>query len=133
MGIAKKILNATTEPNTIATGGGLSSFLVPRRFNAPSAIAIMGGIGAFNMAKEGLKSHNRAKLGRVSYGDGLARMTDNFGSGVAKVAKRASYGNYNAFSDMTEEVVSSPGIVPKIEDYGANPAFISALYHMGGR
>ena len=132
MGMASKVLNAVTEPNTIANGGGLSSYLVPRRFTGPSTLAIVGGIGAFNMAKEGLKSHNNAKLGRVST-NGLARMTNNYGSGVAKTMKRASYGNYEAFSDMAEEVVASPGIIPRIEDYGANPALISALYHMGGR
>ena len=46
---------------------------------------------------------------------------------------RVSGGNPGIFSDFAEEVVSSPGVTGKIDDYGATPELISALYNMGGR
>lgn len=132
MGLAKGILNTFTSPNTIANGGGFSSLLIPRKLNGLGVATLATGIGAFGLANEGLKSHNKVNLGKISYNQGPARMTNAFGSGVTRIAKKESHGDYNAYYDMMEEVVSSHGIMPKIDDYGANPALISALYRMGG-
>jgi hypothetical protein len=140
MSLTKKLLKAgkavgkaVTAPNNIQNGGGLSSFLVPREFNTAGIALIAGGATVFNFGKEGLKSRNAAKMGRVSYGDGLTRMTSSFTSKAPQAMMRASGGNYAAFSDMAEEVVAGRNVVEKIDTYGANPALISALYNMGGR
>lgn len=123
-----KVGKALTEPNTVDNGGGLSALLVPRRFTATGAAAVLGGIGAISMANEGIKGRNNAIMGKVSYANGPARMTGSFVSGATQAMHRASGGNYAVFSDMAEEVVSSG-----LETYGATPALISSLYHMGGR
>ena len=127
---AKTLVDTFTTPNNLANGGGLSSFLVPRRVNAAGGMAIAGTIGAVTLVNEGFKGHNKATLGRVSYGDGMARMTKSFTTGAVPAMMRASGGNYEVFSDMAEEVVKAPF---SIDDYGASPALISALYNMGGR
>lgn len=140
MPMAKKILQgaktvgkALTKPNTIENGGGLSSLIVRRRVNTAGGLTIVGTVGAFSLANEGFKGHNRAKLGKISYDDGMARMTNSFTSGAVPAMKKASGGNYEAFSDMAEEVVATPGPLGRLDDYGASPALISALYGMGGR
>ena len=126
----KEVGEALTKPNTIENGGGLSSLLIRRRLNATGGMAVVGTVGAVTLASEGIKGHNRATLGRVSYGEGMARMTNSFTTGVVPAMKRASGGNYEVFSDMAEEVVTHP---MSLDDYGASPALISALYNMGGR
>lgn len=131
--ILKGIGKAVTKPNTIANGGGLSSLLIPRKFNALGATLVVGGVSAFNLGKEGLKGRNKAVLGRVSYSDGLARMTNSYTTGVVPAMHRASGGNYAAFSDMAEETMQGNTLGSAIENYGATPELISALYHMGGR
>lgn len=128
----KNVGKALTQPNTIEKGGGLSSLLIRRRVNMAGGLTIAGTVGAVSLANEGFKGRNQAKLGRVSYGDGMARMTSSFTSGVVPAMHRASGGNYGAFADMAEEVVTSKGL-GRIDDYGASPALISALYNMGGR
>lgn len=131
--VVKGIGKALTEPNTIANGGGLSSILVPRRFTAGGAAIVLGGIGSANVANEGIKARNRAKLGRISYVGGPARMTGSYTSGAVQAMHKASGGNYAVFSDMAEEMVQGPGIGGIVENYGATPELVSALYHMGGR
>lgn len=123
-----KVGKALTEPNTVANGGGLSALLVPRRFTAPGAITVLGGMGAISVANEGIKGRNNAMIGKISYDNGPARMTAAYVSGATQAMHRVSGGNYEVFSDMAEEVVSSG-----LETYGATPALISSLYHMGGR
>ena len=134
MAMTKKALDgligigkALTEANTVADGG-LSALVVPRRFNKTGVGVVMGGMGAFAMANEGIKGRNKAKLGKVSYNGGPARMTSSYTSGAVEAMHRASGGNYSAFYDMAEETVGGT-----IETYGATPELISALYHMGGR
>lgn len=134
MAVAKQILEGArtfTKPNTIANGGGLSSLLIPRRLTTAGGLTAVGIIGTVSLAKEGFKGRNRAVMGKVSYGDGMARMTNSFTTGVVPALHKASKGNYAVFSDMAEEVVNHTGI--SIDDYGASPALISALYNMGGR
>lgn len=132
LGAGKAVGKVLTKPNTIENGGGLSSVLIPRRVNAAGGIAIVGGLGAVSLAHEGFKGHNRAKLGKVTYANGPARMTGSFTSGAVQAMHRASNGNYAAFSDMAEEVVQGGGIIGGLDTYGATPELISALYHMGG-
>lgn len=131
--VVKGIGKVLTEPNTIANGGGLSSILVPRRLTAGGAAVALGGIGALNIGNEGIKARNRAKLGRVSYIGGPARMTSSYTSGAVQAMHKASGGNYAVFSDMAEDVVQGTGIGGIVENYGATPELVSALYHMGGR
>lgn len=125
---AKNIVEAFTTPNNISNGGGLSSLIIKRKVNTAGGLAVAGTIGTVTLAHEGIKGHNKAKLGRVSYSDGMARMTNSFTSGAVPAMKRASGGNYGVFADMAEETVFSG-----LDDYGATPELISALYHMGGR
>ena len=127
---AKSLGMALTKPNTIENGGGLSSLLIRRRVNTAGGLAITGAVGAVMLTNEGVKGHNVATLGRISYSDSMARMTNSFTTGAVPAMKRASGGNYEVFSDMAEEVVTKS---MSIDDYGASPALISALYNMGGR
>ena len=138
-GMTKKILKEAVEeftsPNNIANHGGLSSLLIPRKVNAKGAALLIGGAAVLNTGKEGLKTRNTNKMGKISYMDGPARMTKSYTSGVVPAMMKASNGNYAAFSDMAEEVVSGHNNVcgSILDDYGANPAMIASLYGMGGR
>ncbi len=134
MGIAKKVLKGfgstfTTE-NTIANGGGLSSLLVPRKLNKKGGALLVGAVGAATMVQEGAKGNSKAKIGRVSYGESMSRMTGVFGTGAAQAMRSASGGDYEVFSDMASGVLESPNLVTQLDDFGANPAMISALYNM---
>lgn len=138
-GMAKKILKGAekvfTSANTIADGGGLSSLLVTRKVNGLGMGLIVAGGTVFNTGKEGLKARNRSRMGQISYVDGPARMTKSYTTGAVPAMMNASGGNYAVFSDMAENVVKSNGniVSSMLDDYGANPAMISALYGMGGR
>ena len=138
-GMTKKILKEAVEeftsPNNIANKGGLSSLLIPRKVNAKGAALLIGGAAVLNTGKEGLKARNANKMGKISYMDGPARMTKSYTSGAIPAMMQASNGNYAAFSDMAEEVVSGHNNVfgSVLDDYGANPAMIASLYGMGGR
>jgi hypothetical protein len=135
MASVKKVLKglgkALTQENPISDGG-VSSLLIPRQVNGVGAALVIGGSMAINAGSEGLKSRNRARIGRVSYSDGMARMTNSFTSGGVKAMHNLSKGDSAIFSDLAEEAIASPGIAGKINDYGATPALISALYNMGG-
>ena len=140
--MAKKVLNTlgkvgktlTTE-NNIGNGGGLSSILIPRKVNGKGVAVLAVGGTALSLGNEGLKARNTNKMGRISYMDGPARMTKSYTSGAIPAMMQASNGNYAAFSDMAEEVVSGHNNVfgSILDDYGANPAMIASLYGMGGR
>lgn len=126
----KAVGKALTKSNTVSDGGGLSALLVPRQVNAAGASLILGGSLLFGVGKEGFAASNRAKLGKVSYHGGPARMTSSFTSGGVQAMHRASRGNPQVFSDIAEEVVRSNNPIGKIETYGATPELISALYNM---
>lgn len=132
-GIGKALTTENKVFNSDGWHGGLSALLVPRQVNGAGAALIVGGGAALSFGSAGLQSRNRAKLGRVSYSDGMARMTKSFTTGVVPAMKQASGGNYAVFADMAEEVVAGKGLDGMIDDYGASPALISALYNMGGR
>lgn len=138
-GMTKKILKEAVEtftsPNTIANGGGLSSLLIPRRVNAKGAAILIGGAAVLTTGKEGLKARNVNKMGKISYMDGPARMTQSYTTGAVQTMMKASNGNYKAFSDMAEEVVNGHmnPIGAVLDDYGATPAMVASLYGMGGR
>lgn len=127
----KGLGKAFTTPNTIENGG-LSALLVPRKVNAAGAGLIVGGSFFFNAGKEGVKGRNKAALGPVSYSGGPARMTQSFVSGSVQAMHDVSGGNYAAFSDMAGGVMAGSTVGGKIENYGATPELISALYNMGG-
>lgn len=143
MAIAKKVLGGLgkaakgawmglTESRTVEEGG-LTALIVPRQLNPVGLGVVTVGMTAFNTGKEAVNAHSRAKIGRVSYDSGMARMTSNFQSGAVPAMMQASGGNYEVFAGMAKNVVSRGGLIGGIEDNGANPAMISALYHMGGR
>lgn len=138
-GMTKKILKEAVEtftsPNTIANGGGLSSLLIPRRVNAKGAAVLIGGAAVLTTGKEGLKTRNVNTMGKISYMDGPARMTQSYTTGAVQTMIKASNGNYEAFSDMAEEVVNGHmnPIGAVLDDYGATPAMVASLYGMGGR
>lgn len=140
MALAKKALKglgkvgkALTQENTIKNDGGLSSLLISRQVNGAGAAVIVGGGMMLSMGNEGIKSSNKAKLGRVSYGGGPARMTQSFTGGSLEAMHKISGGNTAVFSDLAEEVVTGRGPLGSLETYGATPELISALYNMGGR
>ena len=138
-GMTKKILKEAVETftssNTIANGGGLSSLLIPRRVNAKGAAVLIGGAAVLTTGKEGLKTRNVNTTGKISYMDGPARMTQSYTTGAVQTMIKASNGNYEAFSDMSEEVVNGHmnPIGAVLDDYGATPAMVASLYGMGGR
>ncbi len=133
--ILKEAVETFTSPNTIANGGGLSSLLIPRRVNAKGAAILIGGAAVLTTGKEGLKARNVNKMGKISYMDGPARMTQSYTTGAVQTMMKASNGNYEAFSDMAEEVVNGHmnPIGAVLDDYGATPAMVASLYGMGGR
>lgn len=143
MAIAKKVLGGLgkaakgawmglSESRTVADGG-LTALVVPRQLNPAGLAVATAGLTMFNMGKVGVDAHSRASMGKVVYDSGMARMTSNFQSGAVPAMMQASGGNYEVFSGMAKNVVSRGGIMGGIQDNGANPAMISALYHMGGR
>lgn len=133
--MAKKALQFgadVTEKNAFKTGG-FSSLLVPRKFKKEAAMGIAGVAVAGSLAGEGIKGRSRAKLGRVSYADGMSRMTNSFTTGAVNVARRTSKGNYEVFNDMIEETFNNGlSLSRTVDDYGATPEMISSLYGMGG-
>ena len=133
--ILKEAVETFTSPNNIANGGGLSSLLIPRRVNAKGAAVLIGGAAVLTTGKEGLKARNVNKMGKISYMDGPARMTQSYTTGAVQAMMKASNGNYEAFSDMAEEVVNGHmnSIGAILDDYGATPAMVASLYGMGGR
>lgn len=137
MGLGKKILkgawNATTMDNlTPETGGGLTSAVITKQVNGLGFGLLGLATAGFGIAKESFGAANRRKLGSITYQDGLTQMTNSFGSKAVPTMMKASKGDYQAFAGMAGNVVKSPGL-NKIDDFGATPAMIAALYNMGGR
>ena len=130
---AKKIFKSLTVENNISDGGGLSSLIIPRQVNGKGIAVIAGASTLLSLGDTGIKTRNKTKMGRVSYGDGPARMTSSFTTGAVDAMKRASGNNPQVFSEMAQDVVTGSGISGKMETYGATPELISSLYNMGGR
>lgn len=129
-GMAKKVLHTLTKPNNDPIGG----FFVPRQVNAGGAAVVLGGIAVISGGNEAVKARNAMQMGKVSYADGMARMTNSFTTGAVPAMMKASGGNYAAFADMADEVMMSRNPFGRVlDDYGANDKLISALYNMGGR
>lgn len=143
MAIAKKVLSGIgkagkavwmglSEQRTVAEGG-LTALIVPRQLNLGGTAIALAGMTAINVGKGGIDAHSRISYGKVSYDSGMARMTSDFQSGAVPAMMQASGGNYAAFSDMAKSVVTRPGPINSLNDNGATPQMIAALYHMGGR
>ena len=130
---AKKMFKSLTVENNISDGGGWSSLLIPRQVNGKGIAVIAGASTLLSLGDTGIKTRNKTKMGRVSYGDGPARMTSSFTTGAVDAMKRASGNNPQVFSEMAQDVVTGSGIGGKLETYGATPELISSLYNMGGR
>ena len=130
---AKKMFKSLTVENNISDGGGLSSLIIPRQVNGKGIAVIAGASTLLSLKDTGIKTRNKTKMGRVSYGDGPARMTSSFTTGAVDAMKRASGNNPQVFSEMAQDVVTGSGIGGKLETYGATPELISSLYNMGGR
>ena len=130
---AKKIFKSLTVENNLKNDGGWSSLLVQRQVNGKGIAVIAGASTLLSLGDTGIKTRNKTKMGRVSYGDGPARMTSSFTTGAVDAMKRASGNNPQVFSEMAQDVVTGSGIGGKLETYGATPELISSLYNMGGR
>lgn len=130
---AKKIFKSLTVENNLKNDGGWSSLLVPRQVNGKGIAVIAGASTILSLGDAGIKTRNKTKMGKVSYGDGPARMTSSFTTGAVDAMKRASGNNPQVFSEMAQDVVTGSGIGGKLETYGATPELISSLYNMGGR
>ena len=130
---AKKIFKSLTVENNLKNDGGWSSLLMPRQVNGKGIAVIAGASTLLSLGDTGIKTRNKTKMGKVSYGDGPARMTSSFTTGAVDAMKRASGNNPQVFSEMAQDVVTSRGISGKLETYGATPELISSLYNMGGR
>lgn len=106
-----------------------------KQLTGPATAAVLAGVGLVTAVPALVQARNVNTMGRISYGDGPARMTKSYTTGAVQAMKRASGGNYEVFSDMAKDVVKGNSISPishVLDDYGANPAMISALYNMGG-
>ena len=130
---AKKMFKSLTVENNISDGGGLSSLIIPRQVNGKGIAVIAGASTLLSLGDTGIKTRNKTKMGRVSYGDGPARMTSSFTTGAVDAMKRASGNNPQVFSEMAQDVVTGREKKKKLETYGATPELISSLYNMGGR
>ena len=132
--IGKALFTENTIKNAAGNSeGGLSALLVHKKFTGLGAAVALGTVGAVSTGDMMIKGHNKAKLGRISYGGGPARMTSSFTSGAVEAMNKASNGNYAVFSDIASDVMKNNSISGAIEDYGATPELVSALYGMGGR
>lgn len=132
MGMEKKYLHGMLrESRGIISHGEFVPHITKK-----GGLIVLGGVTAFAIAKEGFKSRNQQKLGRISYADGPARMTGSFTSGAIPAMNRASGGNPAARNAMFMETMNTgPGgssPLQKIENYGVDGQFISSLYNMGG-
>ena len=130
---AKKIFKSLTVENNLKNDGGWSSLLMPRQVNGKGIAVIAGASTLLSLGDTGIKTRNKTKMGKVSYGDGPARMTSSFTTGAVDAMKRASGNNPQVFSEMAQDVVTGRRIGGKLETYGATPELISSLYNMGGR
>ncbi len=138
-GLTKKALSGLwsagknlTKPNNMSNGGGLSSIFVPRKVNFGGGMAAVGVVGGASLISNGATGNSKARMGAISYGDGMARMTDSFTTGGVEAMRRASGGDYEAFSEMAGDALQSSTLAGQIDDFGANPGMIAALYGMGG-
>lgn len=130
---AKKVFMSLTMENNIKNDGGLSSLLIPRQINGKGIAVVAGASTVLAFGDSGIQNRNRVKMGRVTYNDGPARMTNSFTTGAVDAMKRASDGNPQVFSEMAQDVVKGTGVGGPLDTYGATPELISALYNMGGR
>ena len=134
---AKKVFMSLTTENKIKNAdgfdGGLSSLIIPRQVNGKGIAVVAGASTLLAFGDSGIQSRNRVKMGRVSYSDGPARMTNSFTTGGVEAMKRASNGNPQVFAEMAQDVVKGTGIGGPLDTYGATPELISSLYNMGGR
>lgn len=140
-GMVKKVLGAMTTANTVENGGGLSALLVPVKANALGVGAVLGGMTAWNVAKEGVKMHNQATMGKVRWQGVAARMTSNYekngalkmtSGATAAIYRAAQSGNSQLAYEMAEQTLKGPDIGGALETYGVTPKFVSSLYGMGG-
>ena len=103
---AKKIFKSLTVENNLKNDGGWSSLLVKRQVNGKGIAVIAGASTLLSLGDTGIKTRNKTKMGRVSYGDGPARMTSSFTTGAVDAMKRASGNNPQVFSEMAQDVVT---------------------------
>lgn len=115
--------------------GFMQGELLPHATKKTQA-GIIGIVAGVTIASEGLKGHNQTKLGRISYADGPARMTNSFTSGTIEAINRASNGNPEIANRLWVQAMrNGPGDTTpfrSLDNYGVDGAFISALYNMGG-
>ena len=133
MAMMKKAVKAMTTPNNIQNGGGLSSLLIPVKASPLGVGTILAGMTGYGIVKETVSAKNRAKMGKITYSGGPARMTGQFTSGIPEAMLRSSGGNPQVLSEMVSNTMQGDGLAGAIETYGVTPNFISALYGMGGR
>ncbi len=131
--VGKGLWHLGTRDNlTPTTGGGLTSAIIKRQVNALGFAGLTGAMTVGSLIKNGWEMNNRRTMGYTTFQDGLTRMTDSHGSDVIEVMKRSAQGDYGTFAELATPVMRSPGL-GRIDDFGANPALIASLYHMGGR
>lgn len=112
-------------------GEGIShSEFVPRVATARGAGVITAASLGLQFVSDVIHGVGEHSVGRVTYANGASKMTNSFTTGVVDAMQEASRGNFEIFSDMADDVLSSPNLISKIDDLGANPKMISALYNM---
>ena len=112
-------------------GEGISrSEFVPRVATAGGAAVVTAGALGLQFVSDVVHGLGEHGIGRVTYADGASKMTNSFTTGVVEAMQEASRGNYDIFADMADDVLASPNLISKIDDLGANPKMISALYNM---
>lgn len=136
MAIEKKVLGGAIVKYSKDSKKGM----LPWHFSKGTKRALVGGAVGVTLVKEGLGAHNERQLGRITYGDGPARMTSSFTSGTIDAINRASNGNeavrnqlwLNAMKTGPADLSKGQALFHAIDNYGVDGAFISALYNMGG-
>lgn len=111
---------------------GLSHLqFVPRVLTGPGAVAVIGLSGLASIASDVHANMGSVKVGKVKYGDSMNRMTAPYTTGAVKAMNEAANGDYGTFYEMAAPMFRSDNVVARtLDDYGANPAFISSLYNM---
>ena len=126
----KKMLSKVVKKVPTIKQGGES--ILPYKLNKAGSALFLGAATVASIAPAAIEGHNKVKMGRISYGGGPDRMTNNFSSGAREAMMKLSKGNYEAFSEMAKDVVNSPGASHVIDTMGVTPDMIASMYHMGG-
>lgn len=106
------------------------SEFVPRIATGAGAAVVTAGAIGMSLVSDIFHGLGNGVTGKVSYANGASKMTNGYTTGVVEAMHNAAQGDYGIFSELADDVLSSPNLIAKIDDLGANPKMIRSLYNM---